>query len=53
MTVETQRPQEQYMPPQVRIGKKIEPNASFCKSGVCLPLAQLIQHVLKEKRREK
>lgn len=50
MTVEmNKRPFENRKPP-VRIGqKKIGPNASFCKSGVGLPLAQLIQHVLKER----
>lgn len=49
MTVEMQkRPFEERTPP-VRVGKKIEPNASFCKSGVGLPLVQLIQHVLKER----
>jgi len=29
MTVETQRPQQYNTPNQVRIGKKIEPNAEF------------------------
>jgi len=39
--------------PPVRIGqKKIEPNASFCKRGVGLPLVQLIQHVLKEREKK-
>lgn len=47
MTVEMQRTHQQITPP-VRIGKKIEPNASFCKSSIGLPLAQLLKHVLKE-----
>lgn len=48
MTVEMQRTHQQITPPPVRIGKKIEPNASFCKSSIGLPLAQLLKHVLKE-----
>lgn len=48
MTVEMQRTHQHITPPPVRIGKKIEPNASFCKSSIGLPLAQLLKHVLKE-----